>query len=214
MISHFTKTTALAIALLACNGCMVIPVPIPIPIPISNDQASPSRVEAAAPDCLTSLPNVGIRKDESSEDVEAQADKLEAQGKGQEALNKYSEARTLYFGELGWAAGRALGHGDISAVDEINTSVESPEFLFKLGRAYAKTRKHQVAISCFSQSLDGEIEQPNDASAYLNRGEAYLATGEKEKARQDYQKSADLFQQYKLPQYKKMATDRLGNATP
>jgi hypothetical protein len=77
---------------LACNGCMVIPVPIPIPIPISNDQASPSRVEAAAPDCLTSLPNVGIRKDESSEDVVAQADKLEAQGKGQEALNKYSEA--------------------------------------------------------------------------------------------------------------------------
>ena len=73
MISHFTKTTALAIALLVCNGCTVIPVPIPIPIPISNDEASPSRVEAAAPDCLTSLPNVGIRKDESSEDVEAQA---------------------------------------------------------------------------------------------------------------------------------------------
>ncbi len=114
MISHFTKTTALAIALLACNGCMVIPVPIPIPIPISNDEASPSRVEAAAPDCLTSHPNLGIRKDESSEAVVAQADKLEAQGKGQEALNKYSEARTLYFGELGPEAGRALGHGDIS----------------------------------------------------------------------------------------------------
>jgi len=100
---------------------MVIPLPIPIPIPISNDETSPSPVEAAAPDCLTCLPNVAIRKDESSEDVEAQADKLEAQGKGQEALNKYTEARTLYFGELAWAAGRALRHGDISAVDEINT---------------------------------------------------------------------------------------------
>lgn len=197
-----------AIALLT-YGCMGAP--------ISSDEASSTPLqqspEAAAPNCLESLPNVPTRKDESSKDVEAEADKLEEQGKGQEAINKYSEARLLHFSELGYATGRAL-RGDISASMEVNMSVESPEFLFKVGRAYAKTGKHQIAISCFTESLDKKIDQPNDASAYLNRGASYLNIGEKEKARQDYRKSADLFQKYKLPHYKKEALDRLGSTNP
>ncbi|MEG4282121.1 hypothetical protein QUB68_03250 [Microcoleus sp. A006_D1] len=198
-----------AIALLTFYACMGAP--------ISSDLASSTPLqqspEAAAPNCLESLPNVPTRKDESSKDVEAEADKLEEQGKGQEAINKYSEARLLHFRELGYSTGRAL-RGDISASMEVNMSVKSPEFLFKVGRAYAKTGQHQIAISCFTESLDDKIEQPNDASAYLNRGAAYLNIGEKEKARQDYLKSADLFQKYKLPQYKKEALDRLGSTTP
>jgi hypothetical protein len=48
----------------------------------------------------------------------------------------------------------------------------------------------------------------------LNRAESYIAVGQKEKARQDYQKSANLFEQYKLPQYKKMAVDKLNSLIP
>jgi tetratricopeptide (TPR) repeat protein len=169
--------------------------------------------EATNPDCLKSLPNVPVRKDESSKDIEIEGDKFEAQGKGQEAINKYSEAYLLYQGELGYATGRAM-RGDPSASMEINTSIAAPEFPFKVGRAFAKAGKHEIAISCFSESLTRKISAPNDASAYLNRGEAYLATGQKEKARQDYQNAAELFQKYKLPQYQKMATDRLRSVTP
>jgi Flp pilus assembly protein TadD len=86
--------------------------------------------------------------------------------------------------------------------------------LFKVGRAAAKAEKHEMAITCFTESLANKIEKPNDASAYLNRGEAYLTTGQREKARQDYQKAATLFQQYKLPQYQKMAADKLRSITP
>jgi tetratricopeptide (TPR) repeat protein len=213
MANLFGKIIVLVIAVIVCNGCTVS-------VKTSNSEMSPSPIEVASPevatpDCLESLAKISTQKneDEYSRDVEAQADKLEAAGKGQEALNKYSEAYLLHSGEKGYAAGRAM-RGDPSASLEINTSIESPEFPFKVGRAFAKAGKHEVAITCFTESLDKKVASPNDASAYLNRGEAYLTTGQKEKARQDYQKSAELFQKYKLPQYQKMATDRLRSTTP
>ena len=208
---NFTKKLpVVAIALLTCQSCMIIPLPIPIPVS-SETSPSPSQQSSAPLDCFDSLPDIPIekiRKTETSEDVEAEADKLAEQGKGQEALDKYSEAYTLYFGELGRATGKALGQGDYSAAAEMNTSVESPEFLFKIGQAFAQTGKHETAIDCFTKSLS-EIEPPNDASAYMNRGDAYFNTGDKEKARQDYQESADLFRKYKLPQYRKIALSKL-----
>lgn len=216
MVNFFAKLISgiligLAIALLLRNGCTANPVTT------SNTEASPSPspVETVATDCLNSLPRVTVQKDEdkTSSDVEAEGDKLETQGKGQAALDKYSEAHILYWGELGYATGRAA-KGDPSAFIEVNISIKSPEFPFKVARAAAKAGNHKMAITCFTESLNKKIASPNDASAYLNRAEAYLATGQKEKARLDYQKAADLFQQYKLPQYKKMAADKLRSVAP
>ena len=181
---------------------------------VSTDTETSPSPEAVASDCLKSLPTVAaIRKEESSEDVEAEADKLEEQGKGKEALSKYSEAYLLYQGEWGYALGRNM-RGDPSFLMELNRSVESPEFPFKVGRAFAQSRKHEIAIGCFTESLTKQIDAPNDASAYLNRGASYSAIAQKDKARQDYQKSVDLFQKYKLPDRKKEALDRLRTVTP
>lgn len=212
MQHFFARSTVFAIALLVCHGCVAVPVPIPIPIPISNDKATP---EVATPDCLDSLPNILIeknRKQKSWQDVEAEADKLEGQGKGQEALDKYSETYALYFAELGQT--QKPNSSSDETTEASVSSVESPEFFFKIGRAFAKTGKHQIAISCFNESLSKEIQSPNDASAYLNRGYSYSATGNREKAREDYQQSADLFGKYKLPLYRKKALDSLRSITP
>jgi tetratricopeptide (TPR) repeat protein len=209
MVNFFGKRMVLMIALLTCNSCTYHSVTT-LTIGTSS---SPSSVKVAVPDCLESLPNVPVRKDKSSRDVETEADGLEMQGKGQPALDKYSEAYLLHLREKGYAAGRAM-RGDPSASLEINTSIESPEFPFKIGRAFAKAGKHEIAIRCFTESLNKKIASPNDASAYLNRGEAYLATGQKQRARLNYQKAADLFQKYKLPQYQKMAADKLRSVTP
>lgn len=216
MINSFKKLIpsiliGLVIGLIIRNGCSAKPDAIS-----SNEPSSPSPVEPVAlPDCLKSLPNVPVREDEdsTSKTVEAEGDAFEAEGRGQEALNRYGEARLMYSGELGYATGRAM-RGDPSASMELNTSVDSPEFPFKVGRAFAKTGKHEIAIACFTESLNKKIASPNDASAYLNRGEAHLAIGQKEKARLDYQKSVELFQTYKLPQYEKMATEKLRSVTP
>ncbi len=203
MINFFGKLIpsvliGLVIALVIRNGCTV-----------ANDETISDSVSTVTSDCLQSLPDVPVRKDEASNDVEAEGDKL----KGQAALNKYGEARLLYAGELGYAAGRAM-RGDPSASMELNRSVDSPEFPFKVGQAFAKTGKHEIAIACFTESLNKKLPPPNDASAYLNRGESYFTTGRKQMARQDYQKSAELFKKYNLPQYEKMATDKLRSTTP
>ena len=215
MTNFLNKIMGLMIVVVTCNSCTARTTVTSKNEPSPNLSLSPSPIETVAPDCLTTLSKITIQKDEekSSKEVEAEGDKLEAQGKGQEALNKYSEAYILYQGELGYATGRAM-RGDPSASIEINTSIAEPEFPFKIGRAFAKIGKHKIAISCFSESLTRKIASPNDASAYLNRAEAYIATGQKEKARQDYQKSATLFQKYKLPQYQKMATDKLRSVSP
>ena len=211
MMIFFYKRIVLVIALLICNGCTAQTVTTsnnPSPSPSPN----PSSTEAATPDCLKSLPSVSVRKDESSKDVETEGDKFETQGKGQEALNKYSEAYLLYQGELGYATGRAM-KGDPSASMEVNTSIESPEFSFKVGRVFARTGKHEIAINCFTESLDKKIKAPNDASAYLNRGDAHERIGAKDKAKSDFQQAVNLFKKYKLPSYQKLAESRLQTFT-
>jgi tetratricopeptide (TPR) repeat protein len=214
MTKFIGKIMVSMIVVLTCS-CTVKTTVTPKNEPSPNPSFSPSPIEAVAPDCLTSLSKITVQKDEEklSKDIEAEGDKFEAQGNGQEAVNKYSEAYLLHWGEKGYAAGRAM-RGDPSASLELNTSIESPEFPFKVGRAFAKIGKNEIAIGCFTESLTRKIASPNDASAYLNRGEAYLATGQKEKARQDYQNAAELFQKYKLPQYQKMATDKLRSVSP
>lgn len=202
----FTKTAIFTIALLTCHGCALVPA-----IVSTSSEASPSPSSSTIPDCLNSLPNLPIgqiRKGKSSADVEAEADELEEQGKGQEALNKYSEAHTLYFGELGRASGRALW-GDYSATMKINISVNSPTFSFKVGRAFAKNGQYPPAIGCFTESLDEGISAPNDAIAYLNRGDAYERIGNKEKAKANFQQATNLFKKYRLASYKKDAEKRI-----
>jgi len=81
-------------------------------------------------------------------DVEAKQDKLSTRDRGSQ--QEYSEAITHFIlRELGWAAGEALGRGDISAVDEINTRSRGDFFVFKTGRAYAD---HGVTVPAFAKS--------------------------------------------------------------
>jgi tetratricopeptide (TPR) repeat protein len=211
MMIFFDKRIVLVIALLICNGCTAQTVTTsnsPSLSPSPSPSPSPSLSEVATPDCLKSLPSVSVRKDKSSKEVETEGDKFEAQGKGQEAIDKYSEAYLLYQGELGYATGRAM-RGDPSASMEVNTSMASPEFPFKIGRTAAKVGNHKMAITCFTESLDRKIASPNDANAYLNRGDAHERMGAKEKARKDFQQAVNLFKKYKLPSYQKLAESRL-----
>jgi tetratricopeptide (TPR) repeat protein len=218
MINFPGRIIVLVIALI-CNGCTVKSIGTsseslsPSPSLSPSLSPSPSSVETATLGCIDSLPNVSVDKDKSSKDVEVEGDKFERQGKGQEALNKYSEAYLLFIREIGEAMGKSMSGGP-SASTQPNPSVQSSEFPFKVGRAFAKAGKHEIAITCFGETLSRDIAPPNDASAYLNRGESYLAIGQKTEARQDYQKAANLFQQYKLPQYQKMAADKLRSVTP
>lgn len=206
----FTKSTGLAIALLACHSCALAPALL---VDSNEKEATPLQNQPITKDCAGSLPNLPIgeiRKNKSSKNVEGEADQLEEQGKSQQALEKYSEARTLYFGELGRASGRALW-GDFDATMDINISIDSPTFLFKVGRAFAKNKQYSVAIACFSESLDGGISEPNDAIAYLNRGDAYERMGDKDKAKSDFQQAIILFKKYKQPTYQKLSEQRLNS---
>ena len=85
------------------------------------------------------------------------------------------------------------------------------ELNFKIGLTYAQLKKTNLAIDCFNEVLKekGGIAPPNNATALLNRGDAYLNLGDKDKARQDYEEAAKLFEEYKLPAYKKRALDKL-----
>jgi tetratricopeptide (TPR) repeat protein len=213
-MKNFTKTATLAIAFLACHGCALVPAIVSDP----NKKVDPAQVQqkpgslSTTPGCLSSLPNLPIekiRKNESSENVEVEGDELEEKGQGREALDRYSEAQTLYFGELGYASGRALFHGDLGAAFEVNTSIGSPEFLFKIGRTFSKTGQYQAAINCFTESLEEKIASPNDAIAYLNRGDAYERMGIKAKAKADFQQATTLFKKYKQPTYQKVSEQRL-----
>jgi hypothetical protein len=50
--------------------------------------------------------------------------------------------------------------GDPSASMEVNTSIESPEFSFKVGRVFARTGKPEIALNCFTESLDKKLKLP------------------------------------------------------
>jgi tetratricopeptide (TPR) repeat protein len=208
-MQYFTKV--LAIGLLSCHGCALIPVLVSAP----NEATSSGLNSSTPPNCLGSLPKLSvnqIRKNESSKNVELEADLLGALGKGQEALDKYSEAHALYIEELGRGIS-GFGQGDFGAAMKVNRSPETPKFLFKVGIVFARSGQHQVAIGCFTESLNEGIEAPDNAKVYMNRGDSYAQIGGGENARQDYQKSADLFEKYELPQDKQIALNQL-NQTP
>ena len=93
---------------------------------------------------------------------------------------------------------------------------EKPDFLqklaelqFKRGQAYARFNENNQATDCFSAALELKIIPPNDASAYLNRAEAYRAAGLNGSAHADYLKASELFKQYKLPKYAQIADEKL-----
>ncbi|MEG4807934.1 tetratricopeptide repeat protein [Microcoleus sp. F8-D3] len=210
MQNHFTRTASVAIALLTCHGCALVPAIVSA----SNETTSSGfdSLTTPTPDCLGSLPKVPTRKGESSKNVEIEADLLGVLGEGQEALKKYSEARALYIEELGRGI-IGLGQGSISAAMEVNHSLDTPKFLRKLGIAFAQVGQHQVAIGCYTEALNEGIEAPDNANVYMSRGNSYAQIGAGENARQDYQKSADLFEKYELPQDRQIALNKL-NQTP
>lgn len=211
-----------AIAFLTCHGCMVVPAPVPAPVASSKPAASPTQLEAGwektcYAEALTQ--SQASKISESSESLENEADKLAVAGKHKQAIRKYNEASAAAMNE-------AIADG--SAPDmEIDTLLydkedfrdknrpliqKSAESNFKIGSSYARIGEFERAIDCFNGTLKIGILPPNDAITYLNRGDAYLRTGDREKARQDFQQSADLFRKYKLPQYRRMALDKLKSA--
>ena len=62
-------------------------------------------------------------------------------------------------------------------------------------------------------TLKSWILPPNDAIAYLNRGDVYERRGAKDKAKTDFQQAANLFKKHNLPSYEKLAQKRLQAAT-
>jgi tetratricopeptide (TPR) repeat protein len=208
MVKFFEKIIVLVMALLACKGCTINRVTT------STSQATPDLVETVTPECLDAFPPISVRGNESSNGLEIDGDTLEVQGEAQKSLDEYSKAYLLYLKELGYATRRSM-RGDPTALKLVNSSIESPEFPFKVGRVFAQVGKHESAINCFTESLNQKTALSTiDADAYLNRGESYLAIGQKEKARQDYQKAVELFQQYNMPQYEKKAAEKLRSVTP
>lgn len=208
MVKIFDKIVVLVMALLTCNGCTVNRVTT------SNSQTTSSLVGSVTPECLTAFSKIPVRGNESSRSLEDDGDTLEVQGEAQKSLDKYSQAYLLYLKELGYATRRSM-RGDPTALKEVNRSIQSPEFPFKVGRVFAQIGKHESAINCFTESINQKTAFSTiDADAYLNRGESYLAIEQKEKARQDYQKAVELFQQYNMPEYEKKAADKLRSVTP
>jgi tetratricopeptide (TPR) repeat protein len=200
MKNHFTKSITVSIVFLTCHGCTFLG-------PIS-------KVFSKTPRCLESLPRVPISakdKDKSSEEVEVEADKLEEEGRGRESLNRYGETYTIYAEELKrFAMEIAIEKADPNEIDNINPSlVDTPEHIFKVGRAFAQNNQNQVAINCFTEVLDKKIAAPNDAIAYLNRGDSYEKIGIKNKARDDFRLAVNLFKKHNQPSYQKIAEQRL-----
>lgn len=226
------KPLMLAFALL-CGGCTLIPVPIPIPIPIDTsptESATPSlppdRDEAKLDkkykntcyaDSLTEIEGRAITGNSGT--LEAVGDKLAAAGKHQEAIRKYNEAGAALLNES-VIDGSAL-EMEIDALfrnrEEMGEFREkhrplvqrSAESNFKIGRSYVELGKYENAIDCFDSALKIGILPPNDATTYLNRGDAYERIGNKAKAKADFQQAGILFKKYKHPAHEKIAKQRL-----
>ncbi|MEG4840487.1 tetratricopeptide repeat protein [Microcoleus sp. B9-D4] len=226
-LSTFGKTTAFAIALLTCHSCLVVPVPVPLPVPVTSDkeaettQLEPGLEKTCYADALTE--SEGRKITESSDSLEASADKLAAAGKHKEAIQKYNEAGASALNEA-IADGRAEEmdvDSSLYSKDEIDDFREkhrpliqkSAEFNFKIGQSYAQLGQLESAIDCFNGTLKVGILPPNDAIAYLNRGDAHERMGVTDKAKADFQQAANLFKKHKLPSYEKLAQKRLQAAT-
>jgi tetratricopeptide (TPR) repeat protein len=232
MQNHLTGTMTVAIALLTCHGCVTIPVPIPIPIPVDSNPSSPQantspQVEAinekyqktCYADALTE--NQAREITEKSNNLEIEADKLAAAGKHSEAIRKYNEAAAAALNEA--IADGSAEDVEISALwhSGSNEGIEgfrkenqqilqkSAEINFKIGSSYTRLGQYEQAIDCFDGTIKTGILPPNDAIAYLNRGDAYERIGDKTKAKADFQQAAILFKQHKQPTYQKMSEQRL-----
>ncbi|MCC3506237.1 MULTISPECIES: tetratricopeptide repeat protein [unclassified Microcoleus] len=226
------KRAILAIALL-CGGCTLVQVPIPIPIPIDTsptESAAPSlppdRDEAKLnekykntcyADGLTEIEGRAITGNSGA--LEALGDKLATAGKHQEAIRKYNEAGASLLNES-VRDGSALDV-EVDALFRSKEEIEefrekhrlliqrSAESNFKIGRSYAALGKYENAIDCFDSALKIGILPPNDATTYLNRGDAYEKIGNKAKAKADFQQAAILFKNHKQFTYEKTAKQML-----
>lgn len=218
IMQNFTKV--LAIVLLSCHGCTFVPILVPTPSEKASSPApQPSEIDekykkTCYADALTG--SEGRKITESSDNLEIVADKLAASGKHREAIQKYNESSAAALNE-------AVADGTTSEM-EIDTFLfgkedfeakyrpliqRSVELNFKIGSSYARINKLELAIDCFDQTLKIGILPPNDAIAYLNRGDAYERMGIKDKAKTDFQQAATLFKKYQQPTYQKMSEQRL-----
>lgn len=232
MQNHFTKAGVVAIALFTCHGCITIPVPIPVPIPVDSNPSSPQASNSPQAevvdekyqktcyaDALTE--SQGKEVTESSSTLESTADKLAIANKHQKAIKKYNEAAAAALNEE--IADGSIEDMEISAIwhswrgeggegfKEENRQIlqKSAEINFKIGSSYARLRKYEQAIDCFSGTIKFGILPPNDAIAYLNRGDAYERMGDKVNAKADFQQAVILFKKHKQPTYYKLAQERL-----
>lgn len=218
--------TAFAITLLTCHSCLVVPAPIPPPLPVASGETEPNaqlpatRGKTCYPE--TFEPSKVSKTSESSNSLEATADKLAATGKHKEAIQKYIEAGEALVNEME-ADGR-MADMEISAMfrggtvedfQKENRAVfqKQAESNFKMGRSYTQFGEWESAIDCFDRTLNIGILPPNDAIAYLNRGDAYEKMGAKDKAQTDFQQAANLFKKYKLSSYQKISENRLQAVT-
>ncbi|MEG4915739.1 tetratricopeptide repeat protein [Microcoleus sp. B7-D4] len=177
-----------------------------------NTKLEPGWEKTCYADALTRSEASNIS--ENSEKLEATADKLAATGKHKDAIRKYHESGAAALNE-------AIASGSTAEIEDYVGDVEdfrnenrqliqkSAEFDFKLGQSYAQIGKLESAIDCFNRTLKIGILPPNDAITYLNRGDAYERTGDKDRARSDFQQAANLFKKYKLSSYQKQAEKRL-----
>ncbi|MEG4323884.1 MULTISPECIES: tetratricopeptide repeat protein [unclassified Microcoleus] len=230
-LSTLAKTTAFAIALLTCQSCLVVPVSVPSPTPVTledilNDaiQETPLDIglgKTCYADALTK--SEGEKVTASSDSLETAADKLATAGKHKEAIRKYNEAAAAAMNEA--VADGSIENMEIDAFlykkDETEAFKEehrpiiqkSAESNFKIGSSYARIGEYEKAIDCFNGTLKVGILPPNDAIAYLNRGDAHERMGARDKAIADFQQAANLFKKHKLPSYEKLAQKRLQAAT-
>jgi len=221
-----TNLTVFTIALLTCQSCLVVPVPIPIPLPISvpsekseipNTGLEPGWEKTCEADALTE--NEGRKITENSKTLETAADKLVAAGKNKEAIRKYHEADAAALNEAitDGSAEEMDVDSSLYSKDQVEdfrekyrlSTQKSAELAFKLGQSYAKLGKLESAIDCFNGTLKVGILPPNDAIAYLNRGDAYERMGARDKAKADFQQAANLFKKHKLSAYQQLAEKRL-----
>lgn len=153
--------------------------------------------------------------EESSQELEKQADKLFEMGSYQLAIQRYVEASARLAVEHESSMlvrARAANADSRETFFAANSELvqKAAEIDFKRGRTYAQLEKYENAANCFSEALNRyKIAPPNDAMTYLNRGDAYRDLAKEDLARADYLKSLELFKEYKLPVYVKMADDRL-----
>ena len=216
-MNHFTlslaKTTAFALTLVSCHSCLVVSAPVPPQIPIISDkEAETTQLEAGwektcYADTLTE--SEGRKITESSGSLETAADKLATSGKHKEAIRKYNEAGAAALNEA--IADGSMENAEAEAFREKHHPLmqKSAESNFKIGSSYARLGEYEKAIDCFNETLKGGILPPNDAIAYLNRGDAYERMGVKDKAKADFQQAANLFKKHKLPSYQKLSEKRL-----